>query len=159
MCRCIYIDFYDILKSFPFLSWPQAHENSKTSAIFLRNNVYLLKILLSNLISILFPKFLELFFTPENTPPKVKNLNHPVVTSFSARAQYISFWLPTGCPNKNCAVALLQQQATMIRFFLGGRPKKFGVLVEALTHILNNLEQRLFQCQGLTFYGRLDFFF
>ena len=48
--------------------------------IFLMNNVYLLKILLSNLIFLLFPKFLELLFTHKNTPPKVKNskmgLNH-----------------------------------------------------------------------------------
>ena len=33
----------------------------------------------------MFPKFLELFFTPKNTPPKVRNkgnfLGHPVETS------------------------------------------------------------------------------
>ena len=32
---------------------------------------HLLKSLLNNLIFFLFPKLLELFFTPENTPPKV----------------------------------------------------------------------------------------
>ena len=40
---------------------------------FEQNKVHLLKILLNNLIFFLFPKFLELFFTPKNTPPKVKN--------------------------------------------------------------------------------------
>ena len=54
---------------------------------FEQNKVHLLKILLNNLIFFLFPKFLELFFTPKNTPSKVKNskmglnqifLGHPV---------------------------------------------------------------------------------
>ena len=35
--------------------------------------VYLLKILLNKPIFFLFPKFLELFFTPKNTPHKPKN--------------------------------------------------------------------------------------
>ena len=42
---------------------------------FLVNNVIILKILLINLIFFLLPKFLELYFTPENTPPKLKNSN------------------------------------------------------------------------------------
>ena len=55
---------------------------------FEQNKVHLLKILLNNLIFFLFPKFLELFFTPKKNPPKVKNskmsLNHLVFgTPFS----------------------------------------------------------------------------
>ena len=38
-----------------------------------QNKVHLLKILLNNPIFFMFPKFLELFFTPKNTPPKVRN--------------------------------------------------------------------------------------
>ena len=40
---------------------------------FEENKIHLLKILLKNLLFFLFPKFLELFFTPKNTPPKVWN--------------------------------------------------------------------------------------
>ena len=40
---------------------------------FEQNKVHLLKILLNNHIFFLFPKFLELFFTPKNTPHKPKN--------------------------------------------------------------------------------------
>ena len=45
----------------------------KIFCIFLMKNVLLLRILLNNLIFFWFPKFLELFFTPKNTPPKVRN--------------------------------------------------------------------------------------
>ena len=58
-------------------------------SIFLtkRKKVILLRLLLNNPIFLLFPKFLEFFFTPKNTPPNVKNskpnkrdifLGHPV---------------------------------------------------------------------------------
>ena len=45
---------------------------AKFSAFFSEKNAHLLKILLYNPIFFLFPKFLELFFTPKNTPPKPK---------------------------------------------------------------------------------------
>ena len=40
---------------------------------FEQNKIHLLRILLNNLIFFLFSKFLELFYTPKNTPPKVRN--------------------------------------------------------------------------------------
>ena len=46
---------------------------AKISAFFSEKNAHLLKILLYNPIFFLFPKFLELFFTPKNTPSKSKN--------------------------------------------------------------------------------------
>ena len=46
---------------------------AKFSAFFSEKNAHLLKILLYNPIFFLFPKFLELFFTPKNTPSKSKN--------------------------------------------------------------------------------------
>ena len=49
---------------------------------FFINKVHLLKILLNNLIFFLFPEFLELFFTPKNTPPKVKNSKPDNITIF-----------------------------------------------------------------------------
>ena len=53
-------------------------------------NAHLIKILLYNPIYFLFPKFLEIFLTPKNTPPKSKNskldkipifLGHPADTN------------------------------------------------------------------------------
>ena len=70
---------------------------------FEQNKVHLLKILLNNLIFFLFPKFLELFFTPKNTPPKVKNskpfwitifLGHPVVLSWPIFQDCLWAWPP-----------------------------------------------------------------
>ena len=49
---------------------------------FEQNKVHLLKILLNNLIFSLFPKFLKLFFTPINNPPKVKNSKPFQITIF-----------------------------------------------------------------------------
>ena len=49
---------------------------------FEQNKVHFLKILLNNLIFFMFPKFLELFFTPKNTPPKVKNSKPFQITIF-----------------------------------------------------------------------------
>ena len=69
---CINMDYYDLWKISPFLTWPQTHEHQKF-CIFLINNINLLKILPNNRILFLFPKFLELFFTPVKTPPKFKN--------------------------------------------------------------------------------------
>ena len=40
--------------------------------VYKKQKVHLLKILLNNPIFFLFPKFLELFFTPKNTSPKPK---------------------------------------------------------------------------------------
>ena len=57
---------------------------------FEENKVHLQKILLKSLLFFLFPKFLELFFTPKNTPPKFWNsklglmdifLGHPVYSA------------------------------------------------------------------------------
>ena len=48
VCICINFDFYDILKSFPFLTWPSTLKNTKIFCIFLINKVHLLKILLNN---------------------------------------------------------------------------------------------------------------
>ena len=64
------------------------------------NNVHLLKILLNNLLFFLFPKFLELFFTPKNTPPKFWNSKLGLMDIFfgtpcililsDARKQYVA---------------------------------------------------------------------
>ena len=51
----------------------QSLENSRKLEDFEQNKAHLLKILLNNPVFFLFPKFLESFFTPKNTPPKVKN--------------------------------------------------------------------------------------
>ena len=56
------------------------------------NNVHLLKILLNNLIFFLFPEFLELFFTPKNTPPKVKNSKPENITIFFGRPVDMYKW-------------------------------------------------------------------
>ena len=45
----------------------------EVTVLFMIKNAHLLKILLYNPLYFLFPKFLELFFTPKYTPPKVKN--------------------------------------------------------------------------------------
>ena len=64
---------------------------------FEQNKVHLLIILLNNLIFFLFPMILELFFTPKNTPPKVKNskldkrcifLGHPVSFSVGTNSNF-----------------------------------------------------------------------
>ena len=61
--------------------------NGKIFNIFLIKNAHLLKILVYDPIFLLVPESLELFFTPKNTPLKVKNskmglnqifLGHPV---------------------------------------------------------------------------------
>ena len=70
---------------------------AKFSAFFSEKNAHLLKILLYNPIFFLFPKFLELFFTPKNTPPKSKNskldkipifLGHPVELLYTLEMSY-----------------------------------------------------------------------
>ena len=61
------------LKKFSILIMAINSKKHKFFCIFLINNVNLLKILPSNPRIFLFQKFLELFFTPKNTSPKVKN--------------------------------------------------------------------------------------
>ena len=63
------IEYYDFLT---FWKW-KSHKKSRKFEYFRGNKVHLLKILLNNLYFFLFSKFLELFFTPENTPPMLKN--------------------------------------------------------------------------------------
>ena len=86
----INIKYFDFSNDFYiFLNW-QTYKNSRKMEDFEQNKVHLLKIFLNNLLFFLFPKFLELFFTPKNTSPKVKNskpdkrlifLGHPVDNS------------------------------------------------------------------------------
>ena len=57
---------------FSILNMAKNSWNGKIFCIFLMKNAHLLKILLYNPIFSLFQMFLELFFTPKNTPPKVK---------------------------------------------------------------------------------------
>ena len=70
------------------LNW-QTYKNSRKMEDFEQNKVHLLKILLNNLTFFLFPKFLELFFTPKNTPPKVKNSKPFQITIFFWDTLYI----------------------------------------------------------------------
>ena len=67
----INIKYFDFLNDFWPLETGKSHENSRKLEDFEYNRVHLLKILPNNLIFFLFPKFLELFFTPVNTPPKL----------------------------------------------------------------------------------------
>ena len=67
------------------------NENHKIFCIFLTNNVHLLKILLNNLISFLFPKLLELIFIHKNTPPKVWNAKMGL-KSFFWDTLYLQDW-------------------------------------------------------------------
>ena len=73
-CICTYkYQIFWLFKWFlHFLNW-QTYKNSRKMEDFEQNKVHLLKILLNNPIFFLFPKFLELSFTPKNTPPKVRN--------------------------------------------------------------------------------------
>ena len=82
-CICTYkYQIFWLFKWFlHFLNW-QTYKNSRKMEDFEQNKVHLLKILLNNLIFFLFPKFLELFFTPKNTPPKVKNSKPFRITIF-----------------------------------------------------------------------------
>ena len=84
------------IKRFSILDMAISSWKHQNFCIFLKNNVCLLKILLSNLIFFLFSKLLELFFTPKNTPPKVKNskmgFNH-IFFYTPCRSLTFFFWI------------------------------------------------------------------
>ena len=63
-------------------------------------NARLLKILLYNPIYFWFPKFLELFFTPKNTPPKSKKSKLDKIPIFFGTPCSCNYFLVLICHNK-----------------------------------------------------------
>ena len=98
------------------------------------NNVHLLKILLNNLLFFLFSKFLELFFTPKNTPPKSKYskldkipifLGHPVVLGI-----YMIY------PSLHCECQLHHWASSRANYHLQGKYKLVTYLYIILYFII-----------------------
>ena len=100
---------------------------SKCVKIIQKKNADLLKILLYNPIFFLFPKFLELFFTPKNTPPEPKN----------SKLDKIPIFFGTPCRKNNFGTQICTSMKFLLSIVLYQWRNNFFLLETTLPTILH----------------------